>query len=64
MRTNIVIEDELMEEAMRLSGKKTKKETVEEALKLLIAIEKQKDIRQWRGKLHWEGNLEEMRSDG
>jgi Arc/MetJ family transcription regulator len=63
MRTNIVIEDVLMEDAMRISGLKTKKETVEEALRLLVAVKKQSDIREFRGKLNWEGDLEKMRTD-
>ncbi len=63
MRTNIVIDDALMEEALMLSGLKTKKETVEEGLKLLIAVRKQTGIRRLRGKLKWEGDLEAMRRD-
>ena len=63
MRTNIIIDDALMEQALGISGFKTKKETVEEALKLLIKIKKQSQIRKFRGKLNWEGNLEGMRSD-
>jgi Arc/MetJ family transcription regulator len=63
MRTNIIIDDALMEQALGISGFKTKKETVEEALKLLIKIRKQSQIRNFRGKLNWEGSLEEMRSD-
>ena len=58
MRTNIIIDDDLMEQALGVSGFKTKKETVEEALKLLIKIKKQSQIRNFRGKLNWEGNLE------
>jgi Arc/MetJ family transcription regulator len=63
MRTNIMIDDALMAQALRVSGFKTKKETVEEALKLLIKIKKQSQIRDFRGELNWDGNLEEMRSD-
>lgn len=63
MRTNIVIDDALMNNAIRISGYKTKKETVEEALKLLIAQGNQARIRKTRGKLNWEGNLDEMRTD-
>jgi len=63
MRTNIVIDDKLMDEALRVSGYKTKKETVEEGLRLLIAQRNQARIRKYRGKLDWEGNLEEMRTD-
>jgi len=63
MRTNIVIEDSLMGEALRLTGLKTKRETVELALKTLIQLRKQEEIRRYRGKLSWEGELDEMRSD-
>jgi Arc/MetJ family transcription regulator len=63
MRTNIVIDDGLMNEAIKIYGYKTKKETVEEALKLLIAQGNQTKIRKYRGKLNWEGNLEQMRTD-
>lgn len=63
MRTNIVIDDDLMQEALSVSGCKTKKETVEEGLKLLIAQRNQVNIRKLRGKLKWEGDLEKMRLD-
>ena len=63
MRTNIVIDDALMEQALAVSGYRTKKETVEEGLKLLIAQKNQSKIRGLRGKLKWEGDLEEMRRD-
>ena len=63
MRTNIVIDDDLMKEAISLSGFKSKKETVEEALKLLITMKKQAGIRKFRGKLKWEGDLDSMRSE-
>ena len=48
MRTNIVIDDNLMQEALTISGYKTKKETVEEGLKLLIAQRNQAKIRNIR----------------
>jgi Arc/MetJ family transcription regulator len=63
MRTNVVIDDKLMNTAKKVSGLKTKKETIEEALKLLVAQKEQSEIRKIRGKLKWEGNLEEMRLD-
>ena len=63
MRTNIVIDDQLMDQALILSGFKTKRETVEEALRLLISLKSQAKIRDFRGKLNWEGNLNEMRTD-
>lgn len=63
MRTNIDIDGELMTKAMNLSGHKTKKETVEAALELLVKLKSQEAIRKARGKLHWEGDLEAMRRD-
>ena len=63
MRTNIVIDDTLMSEALSVSSYKTKKETVEEALKLLITLKNQASIRNFRGKLLWDGDLEKMRLD-
>jgi len=63
MRTNIIIDDNLMAEAQRLSGFKTKKETVEQALKLMIQVNKQSFIRKYRGKLHWDGDLDTVRTD-
>jgi len=63
MRTNIVIDDFLMEEALKLSDLKTKKSVIEKALKLLIRFEKQTSIKKLRGKLKWEGDLNKMRSE-
>jgi Arc/MetJ family transcription regulator len=64
MRTNIVIDDVLMETALKVTGLKTKRETVEEALMLLIAFKNQTNIRSLRGTLQWEGDLEAMRMNG
>ncbi len=61
MRTNIVIDDSLMQEALQVTGLTTKREAVELALKTLIQLRRQGDIRQFRGRLKWEGNLDEMR---
>ncbi|MGB0712744.1 MAG: type II toxin-antitoxin system VapB family antitoxin [Gammaproteobacteria bacterium] len=63
MRTNIVIEDHLMDDALKLTGLKTKREAVELGLKTLIKLKKQENIRQFRGKLSWEGCLDDMRND-
>ncbi|MGP1395115.1 MAG: type II toxin-antitoxin system VapB family antitoxin [Inquilinaceae bacterium] len=63
MRTNIVIDDALMAEALKASGLKTKRRTVEEALRLLIHLNRQSRIRRLRGQLRWEGSLDEMRRD-
>ena len=63
MRTNIVIDDTLMADALKLTGLKTKREAVELGLKTLIRLKKQEEIRKFRGKLHWDGDLDEMRTD-
>lgn len=62
MRTNIEIDDQLMAEALKLSGLKTKKAAVELGLKTFVRLKKQESIRRLRGQLTWEGNLDEMRS--
>jgi Arc/MetJ family transcription regulator len=61
MRTNIVIDDKLMDEAIRAGGLKTKRATIEEALRVYIQFKKQARIRRLRGKMQWRGNLDEMR---
>jgi Arc/MetJ family transcription regulator len=61
MRTNIDLDDQLMETARQLTGIKTKRAIVEEALRVLIRLHRQADIRSLRGKLRWEGDLGEMR---
>lgn len=61
MRTNIEIDDSLMEEAQRLSGNATKKQTVDEALRLLIRIGQQRQFRKALGKYPWHGDLAESR---
>jgi len=63
VRTQIVINDQLMQEAMSVGRYKTKRETVQAALELLAKVCGQTKIRQFRGKLHWQGNLYRMRSD-
>jgi Arc/MetJ family transcription regulator len=63
MRTNVAIDDVLMESALKVSGVKTKKDTIEEALKLLVQIKNQENIKGFRGKLKWTGNLDNMRTD-
>jgi len=63
MRTNVVIDDDLMDEALKVSRLKTKKDAVEEGLKLLVQRKKQENIKELRGKLHWKGDLEDMRTD-
>lgn len=63
MRTNIVIDDKLMKETLRLTGLKTKREAVELGLRTLVGLRKQEEIRRFRGKLDWQGDLAAMRTD-
>jgi len=62
MRTNIDIDDELMRQAMRSSGARTKRAVVEEGLRLLVQTRGQRSIRRLRGKVKWEGDLEQSRA--
>jgi Arc/MetJ family transcription regulator len=61
MRTNIEIDDTLMKKAIRASGAKSKKGAVEAGLRLLVRLREQERIRELRGKVVWEGDLEESR---
>ncbi|GMV03081.1 MAG: hypothetical protein AMXMBFR52_27360 [Burkholderiales bacterium] len=63
MRTNIVIDDDLMKRVLKLTGLKTKREAVELGLRTLLRLRRQQEIRRFRGKLPWEGDLETMRID-
>ena len=63
MRTNIVIDDQLIADVQKITGIKTKKGVVEEGLKLLLRLKRQQVMRNRRGKLKWTGNLETMRLD-
>jgi len=63
VRTNIVIDDELMADAMEATGIKTKREVVELGLKTLLQLRQQQEVRRFRGKLAWSGDLEAMRTD-
>ena len=61
MRTNIVLDDKLVERAQKLTGIKTRREVVQEALRTLILLREQAEIRGLRGTLKWEGNLHDQR---
>jgi Arc/MetJ family transcription regulator len=63
MRTNIVIDDKLMKETLRLTGLRTKREAVELGLRTIVRLRKQEEIRRFRGKLKWQGDLDAMRTD-
>ena len=63
MRTNVVIDDDLMKSALKLSGLRTKKDAIEAGLQLLVKFNRQTKVKDFRGKLKWVGNLDEMRTD-
>ena len=63
MRTNIDIDDTLMSDTLKATGLKTKREVVDLALRTLLQLQKQAEIRKYRGKLAWEGDLDEMRTN-
>ncbi len=64
MRTNIVIDDALMKQAMQASGARSKREAVELGLRTLVKLQQQTEIRAFRGRLAWEGDQEAQRLDG
>ena len=63
MRTNVVIDDKLMSRALRSSGCRTKRSAIESGLRLLVQVNSQKKLRTLKGKISWDGDLEEMRRD-
>ena len=63
MRTNIEIDDKLMSDVLKATGLKTKKDAVELGLKTLIRLNKQENIKKFRGKLQWTGDLDDMRTN-
>ncbi len=63
MRTNIVLDEDLIAEAQALTGITTKRGVVEEGLKTVIRLKKQRGIKAWRGKLAWDDDLDAMRTD-
>ncbi|MBI4715146.1 MAG: type II toxin-antitoxin system VapB family antitoxin [Nitrospirae bacterium] len=63
MRTNVVIDDDLMKLALKFSGLRTKKDAIEAGLQLLVKFNRQTKVKDFRGKLKWIGNLDEMRTD-
>jgi Arc/MetJ family transcription regulator len=63
MRTNVVIDDQLMSRALKLGGFRTKRSAIEAGLRLLIQVNSQKRLRKLKGKVDWQGDLEEMRRD-
>jgi len=63
MRTNIEIDDKLMKDTLKATGLKTKREVVDFALREVLRLKKQAELKKLRGKFHWEGDLEQMRLD-
>ena len=63
MRTNVVIDDDLMKLALKSSGLRTKKDAIETGLQLLVKFSRQTKVKNFRGKLKWVGNLDEMRTN-
>ena len=63
MRTNVVIDDKLMADALKASGARSKREAVELGLKTLLQVGRQVEVRRLKGKVNWTGDLEAMRRD-
>lgn len=63
MRTNIDIDDKLLSDAMKATGASTKREVVELGLASLVTLKRQERVKKYRGRLKWEGDLSQMRSD-
>ena len=61
MRTNIEIDDDVMREAQRLVGAKTKRETVDFALRELVARQRRIGVLDLRGRIRWQGDLAKSR---
>ena len=61
MRTNVVLDESLVERAKQLTGIKTTRAVIEEALRFLIQMQEQGEVRALRGRLHWEGDLDASR---
>ena len=63
MRTNIIIDDTLMSDVLKVTSVKSKREAVELGLKTLLMLKQQESIKAFKGKLNWDGDLETMRVD-
>lgn len=61
MRTNVVIDTELMTRAMESTGLRTKRAVIDKALRTLVRLKSQENVRELRGSLCWEGDLDTMR---
>jgi Arc/MetJ family transcription regulator len=63
MRTTVEIDEALMAQALKVTGAKTKREVVELGLKTLVRLHAQTQVRELRGNIPWEGDLDAMRTD-
>ena len=63
MRTNVVLDDELIARALKSGAYRTKRSAIEAGLRLLVQVNSQKRLRGLKGKIRWEGDLDEMRRD-
>ncbi|MYM88385.1 type II toxin-antitoxin system VapB family antitoxin [Rugamonas sp. FT82W] len=63
MQTNFVIDDKLMRLALQVPGVKNEQQAIELGLRTLIRLHNQEQLRQQRGKLNWDGDLDAMRLD-
>lgn len=63
MRINVEIDSDLMDEALRVSGLRTKRQAIEEGLRLLIQAHQEGKTDHRRGKLNWDGSIDQMRRD-
>lgn len=62
-RTSIVLDEDLVEKAKKATGIRTMRQLVDHALRELLRHRKQRELLKLRGKIHWEGDLDEMRRD-
>jgi Arc/MetJ family transcription regulator len=63
MRISIVVDDNLMEQTLRATGLKTRREAVELGLRTLLRLQQQKEIRKFRGKLQWQADFDKARTE-
>ncbi len=63
MRTNVVIDDDLMKAALDATGLKTKRAVIEAGLQTLLRLNRQSELKNLRGKLNWEGDLNQLREN-
>ena len=62
METAVTVDIDLLNKAMQIAGEQTQKQLVEDALRLFVLQGKQEEARRYRGKLKWEGDLNDLRT--